>query len=303
MELYMTHIYYLMSDIDEGSVKEFSEFISQVNDGDNVIIQSMSHGGLVFSGLAIVQMMDIAKARGVTFTAYVYGLSASASALITLNCNQVYMAEGALILIHSAWGGTDEGIKIANEEQIKIIHQRLPEYKLDELEQDIWISSAEAVKIGLADGLITNTNNLKLVAFFNKHNSNYKGVIMNEEVKEVKEEVLEDVKESAEEQDDNIQADEPKSLEDVVELLVERLDEVEHRLAVLDGEGKKADNELQAECGEDKESARIKKLYARMMRPASSKPRSVEAKTTTKAELEQELKDFSKRINISDYIR
>lgn len=299
----MTHIYYLMSDIDEGSVKEFSEFISQVNDGDNVIIQSMSHGGLVFSGLAIVQMMDIAKARGVTFTAYVYGLSASASALITLNCNQVYMAEGALILIHSAWGGTDEGIKIANEEQIKIIHQRLPEYKLDELEQDVWISSAEAVKIGLADGIITNTNNLKLVAFFNKHNSSIKGVIMNEEVKEVKEEVLEDTKESAEEQDDNIQADEPKSLEDIVELLVERLDEIEHRLAVLEGEGKKADEGLQAECGEDKESARIKKLYARMMRPAKSKPRSVEAKNTTKAELEQDLKDFSKRIRISDYIR
>ncbi len=299
----MTHIYYLMSDIDEGSVKEFSEFISQVNDGDNVIIQSMSHGGLVFSGLAIVQMMDIAKARGVTFTAYVYGLSASASALITLNCNQVYMAEGALILIHSAWGGTDEGIKIANEEQIKIIHQRLPEYKLDELEQDVWISSAEAVKIGLADGIITNSNNLKLVALFNKHNSNIKGVIMNEEVKEVKEEVLENVKESAEEQDDNIQADEPKSLEDVVELLVERLDEIDHRLAVLEGEGKKQDDVLQAECGEDKESARIKKLYARMMRPANSKPRSVEAKNTTKAELEQELKDFSKRINISDYIR
>lgn len=300
----MTHIYYLMSDIDEGSVKEFSEFISNVNDGDNVIIQSMSHGGLVFSGLAIVQMMDIAKARGVTFTAYVYGLSASASALITLNCNQVYMAEGALILIHSAWGGTDEGIKIANEEQIKIIHQRLPEYKLDELEQDVWISSAEAVKIGLADGIITNSNNLKLVAFFNKHNSNYKGVIMsNEEVKEVKEEVLEDTKESAEEQEDSIQADEPKSLEDVVELLVERLDDITHRLEVLEGEGKKADDELQAECGEDKESARIKKLYARMMRPASSKPQSVEAKNTTKAELEQELKDFSKRVNISDYIR
>lgn len=303
MELYMTHIYYLMQDIDEHSVKEFAEFISNVNDGDSVIIQSMSHGGLVFSGLAIVQLMNLAKEREIKFTAYIYGLSASASAVISLNCNEIYMADGSQVLIHSAYGGTDQGIKIANDEQIKIIHKKIPDYTIEELDSDVWISSAEAVKIGLADGLITNTNNLKLVAFFNKHNSNYKGVIMNEEVKEVKEDVLEDVKESAEEQDDNIQADEPKSLEDVVELLVERLDDINHRLEVLEGEGKKADDELQAECGEDKESARIKKLYAKMMRPASSKPRSVEAKNTTKAELEQELKDFSKRINISDYIR
>ena len=299
----MTHIYYLMQDIDEHSVKEFAEFISNVNDGDSVIIQSMSHGGLVFSGLAIVQLMNLAKEREIKFTAYIYGLSASASAVISLNCNEIYMADGSQVLIHSAYGGTDQGIKIANDEQIKIIHKKIPDYTIEELDSDVWISSAEAVKIGLADGLITNTNNLKLVAFFNKHNSNYKGVIMNEEVKEVKEDVLEDVKESAEEQDDNIQADEPKSLEDVVELLVERLDDINHRLEVLEGEGKKADDELQAECGEDKESARIKKLYAKMMRPASSKPRSVEAKNTTKAELEQELKDFSKRINISDYIR
>lgn len=299
----MTHIYYLMQDIDEHSVKEFAEFISNVNDGDSVIIQSMSHGGLVFSGLAIVQLMNLAKERGIKFTAYIYGLSASASAVISLNCNEIYMADGSQVLIHSAYGGTDEGVRIANDEQIKIIHKKIPDYTIEELDSDVWISSAEAVKIGLADGLITNTNNLKLVAFFNTHNSNYKGVIMNEEVKEVKEEVLENVKESAEEQDDNIQADEPKSLEDVVELLVERLDDINHRLEVLEGEGKKADDELQAECGEDKESARIKKLYARMMRPANSKPRSVEAKNTTKAELEQELKDFSKRINISDYIR
>lgn len=296
----MTHIYYLMQDIDEHSVKEFAEFISNVSDGDSVIIQSMSHGGLVFSGLAIVQLMNLAKERGVEFTAYIYGLSASASAVISLNCNHLYMADGSQVLIHSAYGGTDKGVEIANDEQIKIIHQRLPEYKLDELDQDVWISSSDAVKIGLADGIITNTNNLKLVAFFNKHNS-IKGVTMNEEIKEVKkEEVLEEV---VEDQDDTLHADEPKSLEDVVELLVERLDDISHRLEVLEGEGKKADDELQAECGEDKESARIKKLYARMMRPATSKPRSVEAKNTTKAELEQDLKEFSKRIRISDYIR
>jgi ATP-dependent protease ClpP protease subunit len=285
-----------MQDIDEHSVKEFAEFISNVSDGDSVIIQSMSHGGLVFSGLAIVQLMNLAKERGIEFTAYIYGLSASASAVISLNCNKIYMADGSQVLIHSAYGGTDKGVEIANDEQIKIIHQRLPEYKLDELDQDVWISSAEAVKIGLADGIITNTNNLKLVAFFNKHNC-IKGVTMNEEVKE---EVVEEV---VEEQDDILHADEPKSLEDVVELLVEHLDEIDHRLAVLEGEGKKADDELQAECGEDKESARIKKLYARMMRPANSKPRSVEAKNTTKAELERDLKDFLKRIKISDYIR
>lgn len=300
----MNHIFYLMEDITESSVKEFTEFINTVNNGDCVHIQSFSHGGLVYAGLAIQQVMDLAKARGVSFIAYVYGLSASASAIISLNCNCLYMADGAQILIHSAYGGTDEGIKIANEEQLKIIHKKLPDYKLSELDADNWISSREAIEIGLADGLITNNNNIKLAAYFNKNFSDSNSTLVKGDftMEEIKKDVIEEVKE--EKQDEELAADENKSAEDILEAIVERLDEIEHRLAVLEGEGKKQDDEALAECGEDerKESARLNALYARIMKPCASKPKTIDT-VNTKAEQEKELADFNKRINITDYIR
>ena len=66
------------------------------------------------------------------------------------------------------------------------------------------------------------------------------------------------------------------SFEDVVERLVERLDEIEHRLAVLEGEGKKADD-----IAEDEAIAKRKALYARLSAPVkapSNKPKAKASK-------------------------
>ena len=65
--------------------------------------------------------------------------------------------------------------------------------------------------------------------------------------------------------------EEPKALDDdimtvdVLERIVQRLDEIEKRLGVLEGEGKKADDEG-ADMGEngDQIAARLNRLYAKL---------------------------------------
>ncbi len=97
---------------------------------------------------------------------------------------------------------------------------------------------------------------------------------------------------------------EDRSMEDVMEAVVNRLDEIEHRLAVLEGEGKKQDDEM-AECGSnDEKRALLNSLYARLLRPtASAVKRSDDNAPEAHSQQVEELADFSKRVNVSDYIR
>ena len=70
--------------------------------------------------------------------------------------------------------------------------------------------------------------------------------------------------------DEEKKNEEPKALDDdimtinVMERIVQRLDEIEKRLEVLEGEGKKADDEIgDAESG-DQIAARLNRLYAKL---------------------------------------
>ena len=89
-----------------------------------------------------------------------------------------------------------------------------------------------------------------------------------------------------------------------MEAVVNRLDEIEHRLAVLEGEGKKQDDEM-AECGPKEEKrALLNSLYARLLRPsASTAKQSDENAPEAHSQQVEELAEFSKRVNVADYIR
>ena len=76
------------------------------------------------------------------------------------------------------------------------------------------------------------------------------------------------------------------SPDDLIEKLVERLDEIEHRLAVLEGEGKRADDELGDDNKEDDGAImnRRKELYAKLTQSAvSAVPAKANAKPAPKA--------------------
>lgn len=258
--------FYLISDIDEEVTRAFSQFIDSVPDGGEILIQMVSHGGLVFMGLAITQMIEQAQKRGIKFTVNVYGIAASSAADIILACDVVNVAEGAKIMIHSAWGGTDESITNANDEQLKLIHKRLPNYTNEDLQEDRWFTAEEAVAAGLADSILQPAENseeesLRVAAKLMevKMTEKSKEIAVKAACGEDNEPKSEDVK-----SEEMKQEEAPKSaeVEDIMEALVQRLDVIEHRLAVLEGEGKKEDDELPEARAQKRRAALLQKLNA-----------------------------------------
>lgn len=296
------YTYYMMEDIEESTARDFAEFLATVEDGSDVTIQMLSHGGLVFAGLGVCQMIAQAQNRGVVFSVCVYGLAASAASDITLACDHIYMAEGSQILIHSAFGGSDEGIERANVQQIALVRKRLPEYSDKDLEQDHWFDAAEAVKIGLADGYIKSSNETKAVYKLAAYLSTKKEEkTMAEELKKAKaaeeeierkpdEEEKKDAPEAESGCDEN--KEEPKAEDgniDILEAIVQRLEGIERRLAVLEGEGKKVDEEGEPAPSA---SARRKALMQKLSAVCAPMP-SVAVKPVAVAETpEEEAKRF-----------
>lgn len=266
----MNNTFYFISDVDEFVAREFAAFLDAVPDDAEVTIQMLSHGGLVFCGLGCCQMIAHAQTRGIKFTVNVYGIAASAAADIILACDIINIADGAKIMIHAAYNGSDESIEQANSEQIRLIHKRLPDYSVKDLKEDRWFSASEAVKIGLADSIISTQSNPEarichLAAFYNSHKEDIvmaktkSEIVEQEEVK--KDEVIQNSEAGYDEEPkaaDEVEAQ--PSVEDLFEAFLKRLEVIEHRLAVLEGEGKKADDEL----NQHSPSARRAALIARI---------------------------------------
>ena len=295
------YTYYMMEDIEESTARDFAEFLATVEDGSDVTIQMLSHGGLVFAGLGVCQMIAQAQNRGIVFSVCVYGLAASAASDITLACDHIYMAEGSQILIHSAFGGSDEGIERANAQQIALVRKRLPEYSDKDLEQDHWFDAAEAVKIGLADGYIKSSSETKAVYKLAAYLSTKKEEkTMAEELKKAKaaeeeierksdEEEKKDAPEAESGCDEN--KEEPKAEDlDILEMIANRLEEIEKRLSVLEGAGNKGD-EANPEPAPSA-SARRKALMQKLSAVCAPMP-SVAVKPVAVAETpEEEAKRF-----------
>lgn len=291
------YTYYMMEDIEESTARDFAEFLATVEDGSDVTIQMLSHGGLVFAGLGVCQMIAQAQARGVVFTVCVYGIAASAASDVSLACDHIYMAEGAQIMVHSAYGGSDEGIIRSNREQLALIHKRLPSYSEKDLEQDTWFDAETAIKNGLADGYIKSSSEsravYKLAAYLS---TKQEEKTMAEELKKSKA-AEEEIERKPDEEEKKVapeaesgcdeNKEEPKAEEgdiDLLEAIVQRLEGIEHRLSVLEGEGKKADDEGEPAPSA---SARRKALMQKLSAVCAPMP-SVAVKPVAVAETPEE---------------
>ena len=305
------HEFYLIADIWEEVALDFTKWLNTIPDGSEAYITILSHGGLCFVGTGIGQMILNARSRGIRFTADVYGICASAASDIALACDRIRMARGSQLMIHSAYNTfldtIDEGILRANESQLNIIHLHFPDYDEKDLKEDKWINADEAVSLGLAEYIDNNDESVslaraKVAACYGMR----KGELRMEETKVKAEETSVTVTQGApEKKEEEAPAKaEDRSMEDVMDAVVDRLDEIEHRLAVLEGEGKKQDDEM-AECGSnDEKRARLNSLYARLLRPtASASKQSDENAPEAHSQQVEELAEFSKRVNVSDYIR
>ena len=312
----MDERYILINDIDESEARLMFAWINGLPENANATIEILSHGGLCFAGTGIAQKIIEAQSRGIVFTAKVYGIVASAASDIALACNRIAMAMGAQLMIHSAWNefldAEDIGIQRANEAQLALIHRKLPNYTAEDLKQDRWLNAEEAVKLGVCDEYINMTD---VMATFRKVAARYntlggldmkKTEKLNAEVEAVKAEApcIEEKKDEEKKDEEMKALDDDIMTIDVMERIVQRLDEIEKRLGVLEGEGKKADDEG-ADMGEngDQIAARLNQLYARLSGgKADEKPVvATTGKVSKKAKIEASF-ERSKKIDLKSFM-
>ena len=310
----MDERYILINDIDETEAKQMFAWINGLPEKANATIEILSHGGLCFAGTGIAQKIIEAQSRGIVFTAKVYGIVASAASDIALACNRIAMAMGAQLMIHSAWNPSldaeDVGIQRANEAQLALIHRKLPDYTMEDLKQDRWLNAEEAVKLGVCDEYINMSD---VMATFRKVAARYDSIgglnmkkteKLNAEVEAVKAEAQAPCNE--EEKKD----EEPKAMDgddimtiDVLEKMAQRLDDIEKRLALL--EGNKADDEGASDGAEngDQIAARLNQLYARLSGgKADEKPVvATSGKVSKKAKIEASF-ERSKKIDLKSFM-
>ena len=310
----MDERYILINDIDESEARSMFAWINGLPEKANATIEILSHGGLCFAGTGIAQKLIEAQSRGITFTAKVYGIVASAASDIALACNRIEMALGAQLMIHSAWNEfldpNDPGIQRANEAQLDLIHRKLPDYTAEDLKQDKWFNAEQAVEAGLCAGIIKQDDvNATLKKVAAKYNIN--GGIDMAITKKAQAEV-EAVKAEAPcmNNEEEKKSEEMKALDDdimtidVLEQLRQRLEKIEERLAALEGEGKTADGESEdaAENG-DQIAARLNQLYARLSGgKADEKPVvATTGKVSKKAKMEASF-ERSKKIDLKSFM-
>lgn len=257
--------YQIFSDIDELTMSDFSRWIDTVPRDAAVLIEITSHGGLVFYGNAVYQKIQEAQRDGINFTAKVYGVAASSAADIVLSCNRIEMASTAAIMIHSAFNGSgkdDEGVRVANDAQLAVIKKRLPEYTAEDLKADRWFKADEALKIGLIDAIFDVDNDSDEARLCAKYLAKFPlngGTEMEEEIKkeDPKSEIVEE-----EIKEEEIKEEKDPSLDDVLERIVEEIRDLSERVKKIE--------EMNAECGDRRENARMKAVFESIA--AISKP-------------------------------
>ena len=309
----MDNKYTLINDIDENEARSIFAWIDTLPDKSTATIDILSHGGLCFVGTGVAQRILEAQTHGIRFIARVYGICASAASDIALACNEIHMAMGSQILIHSAWNeyldADDEGIKRANSGQLALIRRKMPNYTEDDLKQDRWFGVEEAVKAGLCTKYINMSEVMATLYKVAARYSSMGGMNMkkteklNAEVEAVKAEAP--CMENEEKKDE-----EPKAIDDdimtidVLEQMTQRLEKIEERLAALEGEGKTADGESEdaAESG-DQIAARLNSLYARLSGgKADEKPVvATSGKVSKKAKMEASF-ERSKKLDLKSFV-
>lgn len=257
----------IFNDITEDTLKSLTAELDNEPDGAELTLQVCSAGGFVFCAYGII---DYFERRKFHVTAEVFGFAASAAALVTVACERVRMAEFSALMFHGAYSdGTDNadpGIACANDIQLSIIRRRCPDFDASELEKDQWYRPQESVARGFCDEIINNARDIQALcdAYLAKFSVEER---MNDDQK--KQPCAEAVEETTKQDEVKAENDVIVSSDELIEKIVERLDAIERRMAVLEGEGKKADD-----IAEDKQSpddvimAKRRELYAKLTAPA-----------------------------------
>lgn len=288
--------------IDTAELEQFMQIADAAQSGDTVTIDLCNGGGSVFHGIAICDRMALAQANGVKFVSNVWGYAASAACLVALSADEIHMSTNSALMYHSAWcvdGGDDPAIPLANSIQQTILSKRIARISSRDFNgEDHWVTASQALELGIIDNIIGNSTSvedlqdIRVAAQFIYGGRKMAEILKAEAAQEMeeKEEEKKDAPEAESGCDENKEA--PKAEDgdiDILEAIVQRLEGIERRLAVLEGEGKKADDEGESAPSA---SARRKALMQKLSAVCAPMP-SVAVKPVAVAETpDEEAKRF-----------
>ena len=256
MEMGMLRNLHFFDGIDTAELEAFSRAVAGAESGDVITLDFCNGGGSVFHGIAICDMMNDARAKGAKFISNIWGYAASAACLVALSADEVYMSPNAALMYHSAWcvdGCDDPAIPLANSIQQTILSKRIARISSKDFNgEDHWVTASQALELGIIDNIIGNSTSvedlqdIRVAAQFIYGGRKMAEILKAEAAQEMeeKEEEKKDAPEAESGCDEN--KEEPKAEDgdiDLLEAIVQRLEGIERRLAVLEGEGKKADDE------------------------------------------------------------
>lgn len=157
---------FLYDDVGEGwfggiSAAQFTKDLKALGSVKTIDLHISSNGGDVFTGRAIYSQLAQHQARIVT---WVDGLAASIASLIAMAGDEIRMADGSFMMIHSAWG-----VAIGDAPEMRRMAELLDSVtasiadtyaartknerkKIDKMMADeTWMTAQEAVDAGFAD--------------------------------------------------------------------------------------------------------------------------------------------------------
>lgn len=283
----------IFDDIWNDIAKAFADFTASLKQGESIQIDVMSYGGDLFSGLAVAEMLMETRKQGIHSTVVIYGIAASAAAILALAADKVVMTEIGSMMLHGVYHMTFDGkvidkgedIDHANARCMTIINRRNPEYTLEMLTaKDNWYTAQQAKDLGFVDEIrplddFAKDASLKnmITGFLNMAVHAAKpmgGLKMNKtlndlDVKEVTEEI-ENPEKSEDVENDEIHAEGEGDV-DIKTLIVDgfnailaKLDDIESRLnapaPALDADG----DEEEKKKDDDIMSAKIRAMYDRI---------------------------------------
>ena len=295
----------IFGEIDEYLLVQLKQVLE--NKPESIEFEICSGGGAIFVALA---MIDACIMAGVRMTAKIYGLAASAAATLALACERVEMTSNGTMLLHSAWSpddNADEGIKVCNARQLAIIQRRDPAYTMENLLQETFFDANSCKAHGFCDNIIQDSGVGRIVALLcDKLTFKPGGVKMTEngvKTADLKAACSDERKEEMRAEDPMTENGGDKTAVDVMEKMLERLEQIEHRLAVLEGEGKKDDDEMEDITSGDALAARYNKLYAKLAKAPIPCPAPVVAtKQSEVARAKASFDKYKQQININDFL-
>lgn len=117
---------YLVGQIDDDTSLEITHFLRRINDNDlksnninkQITIIIDSYGGSVWSGNAIIGMMNYLKSKGYTITGIVQSMCFSMAFDILCNCDKRYGYSHSEYMIHQSQGGNPYGALVKAERMV-----------------------------------------------------------------------------------------------------------------------------------------------------------------------------------------